>query len=211
MAGDGLKAADAVISPTAAHAAALDRVYGPIDAQVVHNGGGAVPGRATRERAVLTAGRLWDEGKGVAALDRVAAGLGVPVRAAGPVRGPNGAAAEFHDLALLGLLGTDALADQYAAASVFASLARYEPFGLSVLEAAQAGCALVLSDIPTFRELWDGAAVFVPPGADPAPALRHALNAPSLGDAARERSRQYGANAMVDGTLAVHRRVGALA
>ena len=39
--------------------------------------------------------------------------------------------------------------------------ALYEPFGLAVLEAAQAGCALVLSDIPTFRELWDGAALFV--------------------------------------------------
>ena len=37
----------------------------------------------------------------------------------------------------------------------------YEPFGLAVLEAAQAGCALLLSDIPTFRELWDGAALFV--------------------------------------------------
>ena len=30
-----------------------------------------------------------------------------------------------------------------------------------MLEAAQAGCALVLSDIATFRELWDGAALFV--------------------------------------------------
>jgi glycosyltransferase involved in cell wall biosynthesis len=32
-----------------------------------------------------------------------------------------------------------------------------------VLEAAMAGCALVLSDIPTFRELWNGAALFVDP------------------------------------------------
>ena len=45
---------------------------------------------------------------------------------------------------------------------IFVSTALYEPFGLAVLEAAQAGCALVLSDIPTFRELWDGAARFVP-------------------------------------------------
>ena len=44
---------------------------------------------------------------------------------------------------------------------MFVSSARYEPFGLAVLEAAAAGCALVLSDIPTFRELWDGAATFV--------------------------------------------------
>jgi glycosyltransferase involved in cell wall biosynthesis len=46
------------------------------------------------------------------------------------------------------------------AASIFVSPALYEPFGLSVLEAARAGCALLLSDIPTFRELWDGAAIF---------------------------------------------------
>jgi len=39
----------------------------------------------------------------------------------------------------------------------------YEPFGLAVLEAADAGCPLVLSDIPTFRELWGGVAAFVDP------------------------------------------------
>src|SRR5947199_312178 len=48
-------------------------------------------------------------------------------------------------------------------AAIFASPALYEPFGLTVLEAAAAGCALVLSDIPSFRELWSGAAVFVDP------------------------------------------------
>jgi glycosyltransferase involved in cell wall biosynthesis len=32
-----------------------------------------------------------------------------------------------------------------------------------VLEAATRGAALVLSDIPTFRELWRGAALFVRP------------------------------------------------
>jgi glycosyltransferase involved in cell wall biosynthesis len=33
-----------------------------------------------------------------------------------------------------------------------------------VLEAAAQGCALVLGDIDSLRETWDGAAVFVPPG-----------------------------------------------
>ncbi len=60
-----------------------------------------------------------------------------------------------------------------ARSPIFASAALYEPFGLAVLEAAQAGCALVLSDIPTFRELWDGAALFVP--ADDAAAFAAAL------------------------------------
>jgi glycosyltransferase involved in cell wall biosynthesis len=91
------------------------------------------------------------------------------------------------------------------------SAARYEPFGLAVLEAAQAGCALVVSDIPSFRELWEGAALFVAPDADAAlaaavdslitdPALRD-----SLAEAARERARRYSADRMVEGTAAVYR------
>ena len=203
--GRGLRTANAVIAPTAAHAAALARVYGPVGGHVVHNGGTPAPGRAERTRHVLTAGRLWDENKNAAALDAAAATLGVPVRAAGPVQGPNGAAIRLQHIVGLGPLDATAIADEYAAATVFVSLARYEPFGLAVLEAAQAGCVLVLSDIPTFRELWNGAALFVPPGADPVPALREALDRPDLAAAAFARSARYTADATVDGTLAVHR------
>ncbi|WP_267126621.1 glycosyltransferase, partial [Xanthomonas sacchari] len=46
---------------------------------------------------------------------------------------------------------------------VYALPARYEPFGLSALEAAQAGCALVLGDIPSLREVWGDAALYVDP------------------------------------------------
>jgi glycogen(starch) synthase len=66
-------------------------------------------------------------------------------------------------LHLLGQITADAAAARFRRASIYAFPARYEPFGLSVLEAALAGCALVLGDIPTLRELWEGAAVFVPP------------------------------------------------
>ncbi len=48
-------------------------------------------------------------------------------------------------------------------ASIFALPARYEPFGLLPLEAALSGCALVLGDIPSLREVWGDAAWFVPP------------------------------------------------
>jgi glycosyltransferase involved in cell wall biosynthesis len=62
----------------------------------------------------------------------------------------------------LGTLSDMAVAEAMAAARIFASPALYEPFGLAVLEAAQAGLPLVLADIPTLRELWDGAAIFLP-------------------------------------------------
>ena len=62
-----------------------------------------------------------------------------------------------------------------ARAAVFAAPARYEPFGLGILEAALSGCALVLGDIASLRELWDGAAEFVDP--DDPQALAAALDA----------------------------------
>jgi glycosyltransferase involved in cell wall biosynthesis len=50
-----------------------------------------------------------------------------------------------------------------AASAVFCAPARYEPFGLAPLEAAAAGCALVLGDIGSLREVWEDAALFVEP------------------------------------------------
>ena len=46
-------------------------------------------------------------------------------------------------------------------AAIYVAPALYEPFGLTVLEAALSGCSLVLSDIPSFRENWDGAALLI--------------------------------------------------
>lgn len=208
----GLLAADAVIAPSAAHGRAIEAVYGPISVQVVHNGSRPRRAKAQRRPAVLTAGRLWDEGKAVAWLDRAAAGLGAPVLAAGPLRGPDGPTAHFDHLQLLGNLGPDALAAEYAGATVFASMARYEPFGLAVLEAAQAGMALVLSDAPSFRELWEDAAIFVATEAELGPALRQALAAPEPWAArAQARAARYTVEQMVAGTLAVHRGVLAMA
>ncbi len=203
----GLHAADAVIAPTAAHAAALQAEYGPCAIHVVRNGGApaALP-QCQRQRAVLTAGRLWDEGKNIAALDRAAAHL--PVRAAGPLAGPNGASAQLAHVQWLGELDKRGMARAYASASVFASMALYEPFGLAVLEAAQAGMRLVLSDIPTFRELWDGVAIFVRSEAELPGALRRALAAGNDGGA-RDRAARYILDATVDATLAVHRGIAA--
>ena len=48
-------------------------------------------------------------------------------------------------------------------AAIFALPARYEPFGLSALEAGLAACALVLGDIPSLREVWHDTAIFAPP------------------------------------------------
>jgi glycosyltransferase involved in cell wall biosynthesis len=161
----GLHRADAVVAPTAAFGDKVRRLYQlPEAPHTVHNGRSPLAvHRGAQHDFVFTAGRLWDEGKNLATVDAAARGLSVPVRAAGPVRGPNGAEMIFDNIHCLGSLGEEELARWLAARPVFVSAALYEPFGLAVLEAAAAGCPLILSDIPTFRELWDGVATFVNP------------------------------------------------
>jgi glycosyltransferase involved in cell wall biosynthesis len=112
---------------------------------------------------VLAASRLWDEAKNVGALGNVAPRLPWPVYLAGEQRSPTGTWSPQQGCSLLGRLSSEYLAHWYARASIFASPARYEPFGLSALEAALSGCALVLGDIPSSREVWGDSAVFVRP------------------------------------------------
>jgi glycosyltransferase involved in cell wall biosynthesis len=113
---------------------------------------------------ILGSGRVWDKAKNLVALASSATMLDWPVRIAGASatggRAPPDASARCE---FLGELSHRELRREFGTASVFVSPALYEPFGLSVLEAATAGCALVLSDVATFRELWDGAAQFFDP------------------------------------------------
>jgi glycosyltransferase involved in cell wall biosynthesis len=97
-------------------------------------------------------------------LDVVAPELGWPVRVAGPTHSPDrGAEASSRSVELLGRIPHAHMIALMQEASIFVSPARYEPFGLTVLEAARCGCALVLADIPSLRELWEGAALCVHP------------------------------------------------
>jgi glycosyltransferase involved in cell wall biosynthesis len=163
----GLARADAVLAPSVSHAAALRAAYG------LTRGIGVVPNAARpdahdgpREDFVFAAARWWDEGKNAALLDAAAARTAWQIRAAGACRGGNGQDFTFHHAEALGPLPYGATRALMRRASIFASPSRYEPFGLAALEAAQSGAALVLADIPTYRELWRDAALLVDP-ADP--------------------------------------------
>lgn len=161
----GLARAEQIVVPSAAFGDAVADTHALQSApRVVYNGRTAhrVSAGPLHDFA-LTAGRLWDGGKNVATLDRAAGRLGIPFKAAGGLQGPDGCAVHFENIHAAGLLSEAELAACYSARPVFASAALYEPFGLAVLEAAQAGCPLVLSDIPTFRELWGDVASFVGP------------------------------------------------
>ena len=209
----GLHAADAVVTPTAAFGEMVRRRYGLAEApRTVHNGRTPIevaPGAP--HDFVFTAGRLWDEGKNLATLDAAAASIPVPVRAAGPLSGPNGTQVMFEHIHCLGSLDEEDLARWLAARPVFVSTALYEPFGLAVLEAASAGCPLILSDIPTFRELWHDVAVFIPPRDEAgftraiATLVGDDFERAVSGRAARERAARFTPDAMAAQMASIYR------
>jgi glycosyltransferase involved in cell wall biosynthesis len=171
----GVTRADAVMVPTKSHGHALAQSYGTVaNLHVVANATDMVFGQNAEEPIVFAAGRWWDEGKNVRTLDAAAALSPWPLIMAGALSGPNGESTSLHHAKSLGELPAESARAWMSRAAVFASAAVYEPFGLAVLEAAARGAALVLSDIPTFHELWDGAALFVAP--DDAQGFAAAIN-----------------------------------
>jgi glycosyltransferase involved in cell wall biosynthesis len=173
--GRGLRGADQVVAPSKWMLEAVQRFYGVKGGRVIPNGRDASErSPSAKEPLIFAAGRLWDPAKNLLALEEVAEELPWPVFIAGEPQHPNGHnQVTAEHIQLLGRVPADEVAAWLRRASIYAFPALYEPFGLSVLEAAQAGCALVLGDIPTLRELWDGAAIFVSP--DQPSTLRLAL------------------------------------
>lgn len=252
--GRGLRAAERVVAPTQAMRRALERHYGALPpVRVVANGRSAALYRpAVKEPFVLSAGRLWDEAKNVAALDQAARRIRWPAFVAGDMQSPDdrqvradgledrpericamalepcrtAPVADAHagadppgrtdrpslgpTLKFLGGLTARELAGWLGRAAIYCLPARYEPFGLSALEAALSGCALVLGDIESLREVWGEAALFVPPE-DPA-ALAEAVNdlidSPGrrerLAAAAEARAAAYTPERMADGYQAAY-------
>jgi glycosyltransferase involved in cell wall biosynthesis len=160
---DGLNQADAWVSPTRAFRETVRRLYQPSVLGIVIHNGTTFAANAPQRKSdlIFAAGRMWDAAKNLAVLVRASKDLDWPVFVAGTASESAGKPAS--GIELMGELSHAELGERMQRAAIFVSPAQYEPFGLSVLEAASNGCALILSDIPTFRELWNGAALFAAP------------------------------------------------
>ncbi|OLP53659.1 glycosyl transferase [Rhizobium rhizosphaerae] len=211
---EGLLRADAVAAPSHAHAKALARAYGDgICVDVVENATLLQETMLPKEPRIFAAGRWWDEGKNGAMLDRAAALAEWPVEMAGPLVGPHGQALALSHARALGSLPHAAAMARLTSAAIVASPSLYEPFGLAALEGARAGAALVLADIPTYRELWEGAALFAAP--DDATAFADCLNRlaadadlrRALGAAAQARARRFTPQAQGQAMSALYGRL----
>jgi glycogen synthase len=111
---------------------------------------------------IFAASQVWDETKNVRLLEAVARRLPWPIYAAGEnCSGSN--STPLRDVNSLGLLDFDELQSWFAWASIFVLPANDKSSFLLSLQAARAGCALVLSDVPSLRRVWGNAALYFSP------------------------------------------------
>ncbi|MFD2247052.1 glycosyltransferase family 4 protein [Pontibacter ruber] len=166
MVTQGLQAADMVVAPTQAMMHQAEELYGPFkQSSVVYNGRGQhhfLFGR--KEPFIFSMGRVWDEAKNISMLAHIASELPWPVYIAGEDKHPaTGKVVELENVHFLGHLTNKEVTDWLSRASIYALPAKYEPFGLTILEAAMSGCALVVGKTESQAEIWGNAAKYVDP------------------------------------------------
>jgi len=167
----GIRAADAVVAPSAWMLDSLLSTYArPRHASVIY------PGRnpiffnpyVCKDDSVLSVGRLLDAGKQVLLLTQhvlpfsiciVGAEQTVPLPRI-PIRTDVKVSTAQSCVAIRGPQTEAQLRALYSRAAVYAATARYEPLGMSALDAAFSRCAIVANNIPHFRELWGDAALY---------------------------------------------------
>jgi glycosyltransferase involved in cell wall biosynthesis len=207
----GLHASDLVVTPSGAMLDALETHYGTLtNTRIIPNGRNPEYFQPQVKRTfVLSAGRLWDEAKNIERVADVASELPWPVLVAGdlqerPVQ---------NGCRWLGSLSETELRRWFAAAPIYALPALYEPFGYTPLEAALSGCALVLGDIDSLREIWGDAATFVDPNDTHAlkTELLRLINNPKhrdeMSDRARARALYFSASRMAQNYFAAYQEL----
>jgi glycosyltransferase involved in cell wall biosynthesis len=230
LAHQALRCADRVVCPSAFLARELATTYRlsalPV---VIHNAVDALPGAETSPAALpprgegdrrgraAVAGRVWDEAKNLALVAGALGRCRTPweVEVAGELCQPGRAEATAPPagpgLRYRGYLDKGRLGALFRRASVCLAPSLYEPFGLAPAEAALAGCAVVASDLPSYREVWGPAACYF--RRDSARSLAAVLDrlyddheeVARLARAARERiTRRYTLPRMVGGYLRLY-------
>jgi glycogen synthase len=185
----GLTAADAVTAPTQWMLNALGENFELPEQRTVIPNGRAVPPSFNRPRELraVTAGRLWDEAKGISLLGQVTSPI--PIAIAGESEfGTSQGVQNIGTARLLGQLSQLETMELFRDSAIYICPSVYEPFGLSALEAARCGCAVVARDIPSLREVWGDAALYFDSGELLAGILGQLAGNPQLLTAARRRS-----------------------
>lgn len=212
----GLKAADAVVSISSTYAAEINRLYGAMDnIGVIYNGRDTKTFYTKQKKQqVFAMGRIWDEAKNLAILSKISNPEKLPILIAGDNIDPNTAeVVKIENVQLLGKLSQEAIKEYLAESYYYVLPAKYEPFGLSALEAALSGCLLLLADNPTLKELWGDSALYFHPDnpAEIDALLIHMQQQPALAaemiKRSEEKARQYSLKNMAAKYLQLYQKL----
>jgi glycogen synthase len=108
---------------------------------------------------LFTMGRLWDEAKNLDLILKAAPMIKADIYIAGE-RDEVGEVSE--NVHFLGSLDRKQVFNWLRMSKIFALPVKYEPFGLSFLEAAHHKCTLIGGDIASLREIWGDAMLYSP-------------------------------------------------
>lgn len=219
----GLVDAHAVVAPSCWMRDSLHACYTrPRRDVVIYNGRNPIffNPYLSKDDSVLSIGRLWDVGKQVSLLTQHSHCFSVCIVGSDnptyiprtPIRADVKLSTDQTCLALKGPQTEAQLRTLYSRAAIYAATSRYEPFGMTALEAALSRCAIVANDIPTYREVWGDAAVYFRTNdADSLAEVIHALSSDRdlcrmHANLAHQRARErFNARRMLDDYLALYR------
>lgn len=206
----GLIDCDAVVAPTLWMLNALRESFTVPDETFAIANGRSVTANfdSARELRAVTAGRLWDEAKGIGMLQEL--NSSIPIAIAGSTRHESNKVS-LGKAILLGQLSEPEMIDLLQQSSLYLCLSCYEPFGLAPLEAGLCGCAVIARDIPSLREVWADGALFFDDAQTLGLILHELKRSPLALLRARERSyrraRQYTRERMVGQYMNLYRSI----
>ena len=174
--GAGLRRADVVVAPTVWMLDSLRSCYmssretsRPRDV-VIYHGRNPVSFNSygKKDDSVLVVGHMLDPGNQIGLLtqynhrlpisivssDSIARAPRVPIRADVKV------AVDQTAVSLKGHQTEVQMRALYSQSAIYVATSRYEPFGITAVEAALSRCAIVANDIPSHREVWGDAALY---------------------------------------------------
>jgi glycosyltransferase involved in cell wall biosynthesis len=210
-----LAASDAIVAPSIAMLEQAEEAFGSFTtAEVIYNGRDIETATREKEPYILSAGRIWDEAKNIALLSSIAHKLNWPVYIAGNNTDPGtGETPTLENIEFVGALSSSEIKECMERAAVFCMPAKYEPFGLAILEAAKAGCALALSNIDSLREIWGDAALYFDPHdqEEASTTINRLINDPDLrremAAKATIRAKDFNARAMAQKYIKLYRKL----
>lgn len=221
---EGVHAARAIVAPSAFMRDMLRHYYRPpTPIHVIYNGCDTSypPRHAEREPLVVTVGRVWDIAKNVPLVEEAVDMLSPELQARFVVVGPrahpdHGEAWQTcsERIEYIDYLPHAELMALLQRARIYIAAPRYEPFGLTTLEAALSGCTILANDTPFFRELWGDCATFFEHNSahDLAAKLAGLLQQPEPVSGIESRAyrraiRHYSLDALADNYLALYEQI----